>query len=338
MTIDKQDHHQLVEEAALWIVQLSSDDESTRKNAQLKFNQWKQNSQQHQEIAADIEQCIRSIQKVSQTAPHKKLVKSALKAGLGSAQTYKHIRAGSAFAIAFVIVSGGSLYLSDTSIAYLSADIQSNSAQWTTQTLQDGSRLILRGKSAVNIDFQAKQRVVELVKGQIYVDVAKDPNRPFLVKTKHGQIQALGTVFSVNYDPVATELKMLHSRVRVRVHATTANGPSTQQMIVKAGQAVSMNQHGVQSLPALNIYNEQQKWNKHQLMVENLPLDQVLQELDQNYKGKILFNAEALRGIQVNAVLPLDRTQDAVKLLVTVFPDLNVYQITPYLIVISLKK
>ena len=240
MDIDKQDHHQLVEEAALWIVQLSSDDESTRENAQLKFNQWKQNSQQHQKIAADIEQCIRSIQKMSQTPQHKKAVKSALKAGFGSAKIYKHVRAGSAFAIAFVIIGGSSLYVSDTSIAYLSADVHSDSAQWTTQTLQDGSRLILRGKSAVNIDFQARQRVVELVQGQVYVDVAKDPNRPFLVKTKHGQIQALGTAFSVAFTPSATELKMLHSRVRVQ---STAHGYATQQVTVNAGQAVSMNQY-----------------------------------------------------------------------------------------------
>lgn len=330
MAIDKQDHHQLVEEAALWIVQLSSDDESTRKNAQLKFNQWKQNSQQHQKIAADIEQCISSIQKVSQTAQHKKVVQSALKAGLGSAKAYKHIRAGGAFAIAFVIFSGSFLYMSDTSIAYLQADIRGDSAQWTTQTLQDGSRLILRGKSAVNINFQANQRVVELVQGQIHVDVAKDPQRPFLVKTKHGQIQALGTAFSVNYTSSTTELKMLHSRVRVQ----TANKYAKQQVIVSAGQAVSMNQNGLQSGPALNIYNEQQKWNKHQLMVEDLPLDQVLKELDQNYKGKILFNAEALSKIQVNAVLPLDQTHESLKLLSTVFPKLKVYQITPYLIVI----
>ncbi|NNP69981.1 FecR domain-containing protein [Acinetobacter sp. Ac_5812] len=334
MAIDKQEHHQLVEEAALWIVQLSSDDESTRKNAQLKFNQWKQNSQQHQKIAADIEQCIRSIQKVSQTTQHKKVVKSALKAGLGSAKAYKHLRAGSAFVIALFVISGSVFYLSNNSIAYLTADIQGDSAQWTTKTLQDGSRLILRGKSAVNIDFQANQRVVELMQGQIYVDVAKDPQRPFLVKTKHGQIQALGTAFSVSYTPSATALKMLHSRVRVQAE----NVYSKQQVIVSAGQAVSMNQNGVQPISALNIYNEQQKWNKHQLMVEDLPLDQVLKELDQNYKGKILFNAEALSHIQVNAVLPLDQTQDALKLLATVFPNLKVYQITPYLIVISLKK
>ncbi|MDO3656160.1 FecR family protein [Acinetobacter genomosp. 15BJ] len=334
MAINKQEHHQLVEEAALWIVQLSSDDESTRINAQLKFNQWKQNSQQHQKIAADIEQCIRSIQKVSQTTQHQKVVKSALKAGLGSAKAYKHLRVGSAFAIASVVIGGSVFYLSDTSIAYLQADIQGDSAQWTTQTLQDGSRLILRGKSAVNIDFQANQRVVELVQGQIYVDVAKDPQRPFLVKTTHGQIQALGTAFSVSYTPSATALKMLHSRVRVQA----ANVYSKQQVIVSAGQAVSLNQNGIQPLSALNIYNEQQKWNKHQLMVEDLALDQVLKELDQNYKGKIIFNAEALSKIHVNAVLPLDQTQDALKLLATVFPNLNVYQVTPYLIVISLKK
>ncbi|EOR07671.1 FecR domain-containing protein [Acinetobacter sp. ANC 3926] len=334
MAINKQEHHQLVEEAALWIVQLSSDDESTRINAQLKFNQWKQNSQQHQKIAADIEQCIRSIQKVSQTTQHQKVVKSALKAGLGSAKAYKHLRVGSVFAIASVVIGGSVFYLSDTSIAYLQADIQGDSAQWTTQTLQDGSRLILRGKSAVNIDFQANQRVVELVQGQIYVDVAKDPQRPFLVKTTHGQIQALGTAFSVSYTPSATALKMLHSRVRVQA----ANVYSKQQVIVSAGQAVSLNQNGIQPLSALNIYNEQQKWNKHQLMVEDLALDQVLKELDQNYKGKIIFNAEALNKIHVNAVLPLDQTQDALKLLATVFPNLNVYQVTPYLIVISLKK
>ncbi|WP_043970722.1 MULTISPECIES: FecR family protein [Acinetobacter] len=333
MAMDKQ-QHQLVEEAALWIVQLSSDDESIRKNAQLKFNQWKQSSLQHQKIAVDIEQCIRSIQKVSQSTHHKKVVKSALKAGLGSAKSYKHLRAGSAFVIALLAVSGSIFYLTDNTIAYLSADIQGDSAQWTTQTLQDGSHLILRSKSAVNLDFQANQRVVELVQGQIYVDVAKDPQRPFLVKTKHGQIQALGTAFSVSYTPAATELKMLHSRVRVQA---ASNPYAKQQVIVSAGQAVSMNQNGVQPLSALNIYNEQQKWNKHQLMVEDLPLDQVLKELDQNFKGKILFNAEALSHIQVNAVLPLDQTQDALKLLATVFPNLKIYKITPYVIVISSK-
>lgn len=41
MAMDKSKHHQLVEEAAHWIVQLSSDDESSRKTAKQKFEEWK---------------------------------------------------------------------------------------------------------------------------------------------------------------------------------------------------------------------------------------------------------------------------------------------------------
>ncbi|MBV6574814.1 FecR domain-containing protein, partial [Acinetobacter baumannii] len=151
------------------------------------------------------------------------------------------------------------------------ADIQGQSGQWTTQTLPDGSRLILRGKSAVNLDFKTNQRVVELVQGQIYVDVAKDKTRPFLVKTSHGQIQALGTAFSVSYDPSATELKMLHSKVKVEAkQGKTTQLHATSHAIVNAAQAITMHQKDELKLPALNVYKEHTKWNKQHLTGENL--------------------------------------------------------------------
>lgn len=68
----KNHNQQLVEEAAQWIVQLSADDEVTRRNAEVQFKQWKKNSQQHQKIANDIERCLGSIQKLSHNH-HKKL-------------------------------------------------------------------------------------------------------------------------------------------------------------------------------------------------------------------------------------------------------------------------
>lgn len=86
-------------------------------------------------------------------------------------------------------MSGALFYLTDTTVAYVTADIQGQSGQWTTQTLPDGSRLILRGKSAVNLDFKTNQRVVELVQGQIYVDVAKDKTRPFWSKPVMGKFR-----------------------------------------------------------------------------------------------------------------------------------------------------
>lgn len=106
----KNHNQQLVEEAAQWIVQLSADDEVTRRNAEVQFKQWKKNSQQHQKIANDIERCLGSIQKLSHNH-HKKITKSALKAGLGSGKVYKNIRTGTAFAIALCTLGIGTLYL-----------------------------------------------------------------------------------------------------------------------------------------------------------------------------------------------------------------------------------
>jgi transmembrane sensor len=72
-----------------------------------------------------------------------------------------------------------------------------------------------------------------------------------------------------------------------------------------------------------------------QLIVENMPLSKVLTELDQNSRTKIIFKTDQLEKIQVNAVLPLDQTENALKLLNSVFPQLKIYQITPYLTVVT---
>ncbi|MFC6052500.1 iron ABC transporter permease [Acinetobacter sp. Ac_877] len=331
-------HQHLIQEAAEWLVLLSSDDLDIQQEAQLKFNEWKLKSKDHLKIGTDIEHCLNSIQKLGSTTQHKKIAKTALNAGLNSGKQYKHILSTTALACVFFIACYGYMQFTDTSIGYLTADIKSNSNAWTTTTLKDGSQLILRGKSAVNITFNQEQRSIELVQGQMYVDVAKDKTRPFIVETSHGSITALGTAFSVAYSPSSTELKMLHSKVRVEsLPLHKEMNRHLNSTVVRSGQGVEMNQQGIQAIQEINVYNETQKWKKHKLLVENLSLSKVLKELDQNYQGKIIFNKQELENIKVSAVLPLDQTQDALQLLNTVFPNLAIKKITPYLIVISLK-
>lgn len=333
----EENNHQLIEEAANWIVQLSVDDEKSRQIASLKFEAWKKISPRHYQIATDIEQCIGSIQNIAKSTPHKKVAKVALKAGLYSGKYSKSLRTGSLFAFTFISITASLFYLTHHSIAFITADVQSQSGQWIVKTLPDGSQLILTGKSAVNLDYKEHERVIKLIQGQIYVNVAKDKARPFLVETNHGTIQALGTAFSVTYDPSFTELKMLHSKVKVQAtHLESKNQNGLSQSIVSQGEAVKIDYSGITKITAINIYNEQQKWQKHQLMVEDVPLDQVLEELDKNYKGKIWFSKAALKHIRVNAVLPLDQPDQSLQLLGNVFPDLRIKHITPYLVIISL--
>jgi len=215
--------------------------------------------------------------------------------GLQSASTQKNMRYGSLFAVTLCCFGGVYTYLAYNPLAYLTADLKSQAGEWTTETLADGSELKFRGKSAVNLDFTENQRVVELVHGEIFVDVAKDKHRPFIVKTEHGQIQALGTAFSVRYQPESTELKMLHSKVQVQSYHQVAALSQQTAVIVKEGQEVKIDQQGIHAIHGFDLHHEQQKWNQRHLTVENMSLDKVLAELDRSSKGKIVFNGSDLQ-------------------------------------------
>jgi len=337
MIEEEKSKQQLIEEAAEWIVLLSADDDLLKRTAQTDFDAWKSKSPQRQKIAQDIEQYITSIQKLVQTPQQQKMTQSVLKTGLHSARKQKNMRYGGILTVILCCVGGIYSYFIYHPVSYLTADIKNHAGEWKTQTLADGSQLKLSGQSAVNLDFSANQRVVELVQGEIFVDVAKDKARPFIVKTQHGQIEALGTAFSIQYQPDATGLKMLHSKVKVQSSKQELDQTKASSVIVTAGQEVILDRNGIQPIHTFNLYNEQQKWNQRHLIVENMSLSKVLNELNRNSKEKIIFNADKLEQIKVNAVLPLDHTESALQLLSSVFPQLNVYQITPYFTVVTLQ-
>jgi len=60
--------------------------------------------------------------------------------------------------------------------------------------LDDGSHLQLNADTALDIRFDAKQRLIQLYRGEILIETARDPaRRPFIVDTGEGRVQALGT-------------------------------------------------------------------------------------------------------------------------------------------------
>lgn len=63
--------------------------------------------------------------------------------------------------------------------------------------LQDGSTVTLNSDSVVVVDLDRHQRNVVLERGEALFDVAKDPQRPFVVHAGSGQVTAVGTSFSV---------------------------------------------------------------------------------------------------------------------------------------------
>lgn len=71
--------------------------------------------------------------------------------------------------------------------------------QQRTVTLPDGSIVYLNTNSQIRIDYSAQYRNILLLQGEVFFDVAKQPERPFHVYAGRGRVQAVGTAFTVYY-------------------------------------------------------------------------------------------------------------------------------------------
>ncbi len=66
-------------------------------------------------------------------------------------------------------------------------------------SLEDGSAITLNSASAIKVEFQRAQRLVQLLRGEALFDVAKDVLRPFVVEVGSDRVVAVGTSFSVQH-------------------------------------------------------------------------------------------------------------------------------------------
>lgn len=195
---------------------------------------------------------------------------------------------------------------------YWLADQRTATGEVRRLMLDDGSVLTLNTHSAVNLRFDARQRTVELVQGEAYAQVAKDPDgRPFVIRSAQASAQALGTRYSVRELGNETLVHVEESKVKV-----TAQSNPDINVELRAGQQVSLNQHRL--LRAVQNGVSEEGWLHNQLVFENAPLSEVISELDRYHRGMIYLDPRhraALDELRFTGVLPLDDTHRALSLL-----------------------
>lgn len=326
--------------AAEWLVCLSADDIAPDERAFLeaRFEAWKQADPRHAEAADRIGNFIGQVSRVRRAATSTAPAHAALNAALGNTADKNRKRArsrrlGAALALVVALLVPAWLSLQAYPPAYLMADIRSAAGQWETRTLEDGSRITLGSGGAVNLSFDGSRRMLELVRGEILVDVAHDQARPFLVETAHGSIRALGTRFVVSRDEAFTVLTMLESRVAVQTASQLADQHSA-GTVIHAGQRVRIMSNQLGQVETIDARSVSDAWKFHQLVVQDQPLPEVLDALDRHRPGYIRYDRARIESIKVSAVLPLDDTDQALLLLAESFP-IRVRTLTPWLALVD---
>ncbi|TDY36560.1 FecR family protein [Janthinobacterium sp. 75] len=179
------------------------------------------------------------------------------------------------------------------------ADIATGINERRELTLPDGSRLHLNGGSAVNIRFSGTQRLLQLVRGEVFIATARDtglPYRPFIVDTAQGQAQALGTRYSVRQADGNTLVAVEEGAVRL----TPRHGDA--KLVIQAGQGGGMTAQ--QILPTHAVSPDIWAWRQGLLLADAMPLRDFLNELSR-YRHGLLGCDDDVAALRISGVFPL---------------------------------
>ncbi|QJI31054.1 FecR family protein [Pseudomonas sp. ADAK18] len=211
------------------------------------------------------------------------------------------------------------------------ADQRTGVGERRSMMLEDHSQLQLNSDSAVDIEFDGQRRLIDLRRGELWVEVAKDPQRPFVVRTEQGTVTALGTRFLVRREDGQTRVTVLESAIAAqpaRVSSAAAR--------VAAGQQALLYADHVDGLTTLGTADPA-SWTRGVLKVDDRPLLEVLDELARYRRGVLHYDRQALAGLRVSGSFPLDNSDAALAALQTSLP-IRLQRFTDWLVVIKSDK
>jgi len=189
-------------------------------------------------------------------------------------------------------------------------------------TLADGSTLSLNTDSELTIEFTAQQRLVNLSRGEVFFDVAKDLQRPFVINTGERRIEVLGTQFNVRKRHDEQVLKISVLEGKVAVHQATNDSPVDRlQQPLLAGDIASYSATNevVQQNQQRQV-SSAQTWRQGIVRFDNENLDNVVKEFNRYRTRKITIHDEQVKQLRISGVFHLANGENILTALESTLP------------------
>lgn len=163
--------------------------------------------------------------------------------------------------------------------------------QRTNITLPDGTNVWLNTRTTLKYSttFNNRDRIVFL-EGEAFFDVKKNKDKPFIVKTKAYNVEALGTKFNVDAYPETTGFEAVLMNGSIKVSSQTH--PS-QNVILKPEQKISL-ENGQLKVTKVEDYNPY-RWKEGLICFYNIGFSDIIKTFEKCYGIKIVIeNKNAL--------------------------------------------
>lgn len=191
--------------------------------------------------------------------------------------------------------------------------------QISSITLEDGTLVHLNSGSTLLYpeSFNDGSRIVYLT-GEGNFDVAKDPSRPFIVKTAHMDVQALGTSFCVRSFAGERTVRTTLKEGKVKVDVPSADGqsyildPGMQLIFAPTEKTVSF---------AMVDAEKVMSWENGYLTFSNATFPEIATALERRFNVSISYSSDNIRKNSLNVrFVPEDTLEDALGVLTILIP------------------
>lgn len=208
----------------------------------------------------------------------------------------------------------------------LYADYCTATGETRSLNLTDGSTVTLAPDSAIRVSLQGQTRQIQLVNGEAFFDVRRNPEQPFVVDSRYSQTRVLGTQFIVRENPTSDTVTVVHGVVSV-------SQPHGQPAILKVNDQITVSAENAETVTQVSAAKSS-AWTKGHLVFENATLVEVAAELNRYRRGLIIVKNDSLKELKVSGRFSLREPNKALDALEQTLP-IRVYRITPLLTIIS---
>lgn len=227
-----------------------------------------------------------------------------------------------------LVVAAALAYAAPTALVRMNADHFTVAGQVDSVRLADGTQVDLGGSSAIRIDAGGRERLVTLVAGEAFFDVAHDPARPFVVNARGLELRVLGTAFDVRTTSTGTTVALLRGSVEVlptAVQHARRLSPGERLEIDHDTGAVTVSTVSPEDIGA---------WRQGRVFLTDVSFGAVVEMIQRYHTAWISIPDRSLAAVRVSGLFDLNDPDAALAALVRPF-GAKVRSVTPYVRVIT---
>lgn len=176
-------------------------------------------------------------------------------------------------------------------------------------TLEDGTRIALNTDTHLSVRYEAAARNIVMDDGEAMFEVARNPERPFVVTAGNKSITAIGTSFIVRKAGNAVTVTLISGKVRVDTYASPAAARPVQSTMLTPGERFAAAADAAAMVTPVSS-EAATAWRRGQVVFNDTPLSAAIAELNRYGGPQIDIADPRLGALTVSGVFATNDTAE----------------------------